>query len=165
MRKEARRKHPVSEGFRLRSGYWPQVGAGPEKIVGFGHHYPRRLFIESQMGFQGRGDFDGAERISRGRVRDWHNGDNLAPFHDLPGRNDGAGPVLHAFQSLMMSSRPECSGETLLPAMALSVSSSRSSTGRATRPFMTISKNAAETRTECSRPFLVMATGSCCAAS
>ena len=65
----------------------------------------------------------------------------------------------HGVQSLATSSRAANAALTALLAIALSVSSSKSSTVRATRPFITMSNKAADIDTVCGRPFLVMATG------
>jgi hypothetical protein len=94
--------------------------------------------------------------VKTGATATFHDGDDLGAFDHLPGRDNGAGAI---FDPLFPA------GATALLAIALSVSSSKSSTGRATRPFMTISKKAADIRTVWGRAFFVMTTGASWAAS
>lgn len=50
MSEEPRRQHSVIEAGRLDAWPGPQIGAGPEKIVGFGDDDPGWQVIQSQMG-------------------------------------------------------------------------------------------------------------------
>lgn len=103
---ESRRQISVGCRTGVAAGNRPQIGAGPNEIVGLSEDDPRALAVKTEALFRRCWNFQYVGVIGRRRVRDrQHPHDRMLPAFPKQHQNDGAGSVLNAFLAALAGFR------------------------------------------------------------